>query len=146
MSERDKDFGLTQLLRFCRANDERGECFADWPNDILLHWLRWHWEAGNLYCFADGDELVTVAVGWRLCEGDLDDHITKYWGSAGGGFDSFYVSDVISKSKRGVASAIKELAERVPEWRGLKLFARRHGKVKQLNHKFFDRLCNLKEQ
>ena len=83
MSERDKDFGLTQLLRFCRANDERGECFADWPNDILLHWLRWHWEAGNLYCFADGDELVTVAVGWKLREGDLDDHITKYWGSAG---------------------------------------------------------------
>lgn len=87
-----------------------------------------------------------MAVGWKLCECDLDDHITKYWGSEREDCDSFYVSDVISKDRRGVASALKEFAERVPEWRDLKLFARRHGRVKRLSHKYFDRLCKSKAQ
>lgn len=142
MSENgDRNFSMAELSKFCRDNDGRNLCFAGWAENILEDWLGWHWEHGNVYCVCNGADLVTLAVGWKVFERDLDDHVARYWGPPKDDGDCFYVSDLISTDRGGVGVAIQEFAQRHPGWRKLKLYARRHDRLKLMTAGLLERLC-----
>ena len=71
-----------------------------------------------------------------MLEADLDKH-WRAWDESG---DCMLLSDVVAKTKQGLAACLDELDVRCPEWRELKLFANRHGKRKQIKPEVFERI------
>ena len=127
---------LDEIIEFIRATDKRGLCFGGWPDSILGIYLCWHHQNGGLVLVEEQGNLVAVAVGTKMLEDDLGKHWVP-WNEAG---DSFYVSDLLAKTRQGMASCVDELNERVKGWKELKLFALRHGKKKQFRHEVFEKL------
>tara|TARA_R100000808_G_C2152469_1_gene161934 strand:- start:1891 stop:2331 length:441 start_codon:yes stop_codon:yes gene_type:complete len=144
MNERLGDIDLGKLITFARKADVRQACFAGWPSDTLAHWFRWHWKHGSLYAVCDNEDIVTLGVAWKISLGDLDNHVARYWGPPREKGDCLYISDLLSTDRRGLAAAILELGKRVPNWRKLKLYARRHDKMKRMSPEAFEKLCSYK--
>ena len=127
---------INSVLRFARANDSRNWCFGGWPDDIMGIYLSWHNSNGSLVLVEDNGELVALAVGTKMLEADIDKH-WRCWDESG---DCMLLSDVVAKTKQGLAACLDELDVRCPEWRELKLFANRHGKRKQIKPEVFERI------
>ena len=141
-NDRERRFRIPDVIDFCRRNDSRGLCYGLWPDNILEIYLRFHQDNGSLCLVEDAGLLVGMGVGYQCNESDLDRH----WQPFNIKGDSLYVSDIICSTKGAVAACLDELKKRVPDWEGLKLFALRHGRKKQLKHEAFERLCCYQAQ
>ena len=130
------NYKLDEVIEFIRNADRRGMCFGGWPDSVLEIYLAWHHKNGSLFLVEGEDNLVTVAIGTKMFEDDIDKHWVP-WNEHG---DSLYVSDLVATSRQGVATCIDELDQRVRGWKELKLFALRHGRKKQFRHKVFEKL------
>lgn len=128
-------YSLGKIIRFVREADKRGLCFGGWPSDILGIYLSWHSSNGSLVIVEEEGNLVALAVGTQMHEGDLDKH-WQAWNREG---DSVLLTDIVATTKRGVAACVDELANRCPNWKELKLFAVRHGKRRRFNPEVLER-------
>lgn len=130
-----KGHRVSSVIDFCRRNDPKGNCFGGWPDNILEIYFKFHQQNGSL-CLVEQDEvLVGVGVGFQCDEAELDRH----WVPFNRRGDSIYLSDIICKNRRALATCLDEIQERIPNWRELKLFAYRNGRRKQLKHDMIER-------
>ena len=134
--QRPANFGVAEIIRWIRENDNRGTCFDDWPDNILAAYLQFNHANGNLYLVEESGELVAVAIGSQMDEGDIDRH----WFSGREDGDIFYVSQLISKKKAAVATCVDEMRERLPGWEKFRLFALRRGVKREFKQGLFERL------
>ena len=136
--ERHRGFAIRDVISFSRKYDPRGKCFGGWPDNILEIYFKFHQQNGSL-CLVEEDEvLVGLGVGFQCDEAELDRH----WVPNNRRGDSIYLSDVICKDRRALATCLDEVGKRYPDWRSLKIFAHRNRRRKQLKPELLERaLC-----
>tara|TARA_R100000808_G_scaffold6651_3_gene19598 strand:- start:7586 stop:8011 length:426 start_codon:yes stop_codon:yes gene_type:complete len=137
MISRGVNFGISEIIRFIRANDKRGWCFEGWPDDILAAYLRWYHAAGSLCLVEEDGELVALATGVQVQEKDLD----KHWQVNDPAGDVLHLQDLVASKKRGVAACLDEMFSRFPKWREMKLVAVRRGQRRVMPPELFEKIC-----
>ena len=134
--ERHRGFAIRDVIAFSRKYDPRGKCFGGWPDNILEIYIRFHQQNGSLCLVEQDGVLVGMGVGYRINENDLDRH----WQPFNPEGDSFYLSDIICSERWATATCINEFAERVPDWRRLRVLALRHGKRREFSQQLIERI------
>jgi hypothetical protein len=101
-----------------------GRCFSGWPTEILVTYLRWHLRNGTLvYVSNDGGRVLGLMTVTRVNEADLGKHWT--FDAAG---DSLVVENAVAIRPGVLTTMIRRVQGEWPEWRRLKIFARRSKK------------------
>lgn len=134
-------FGIRAVADFCIEHDPRGQCCGGWPRDLLEIHLRYYHNFGSVFLVRRDEQLVGVGIGWRCDERDLGRH----WAAWKGCGDCFYISDVVCSEGTAVQTLVDGLSSRCPDWRSLKLFAQRKGRIRRIGVKFMEKLNGRKE-
>lgn len=132
-----------KVLEFARVYG-RPTCFGGWPDEAIHSYLHHHAGQGTVVVLAKGVKrrIMGLAVGWQ----DQEEHLRRpgfermpfvYQNTDPEG-DSFYIADVIlagTRAERAVrwGYLVGEFQWRFPNWRSLKLFGLRHGRLVQWN-------------
>lgn len=134
MSERH--YPVASIIRFVKEADGRGLCFGGWQSGILEIYLKWHHQNGSLVLVEEEGNLVALAIGTKCDEADINQHWLP-WNEAG---NAMYLSDIVAKTKRGVAACVAEFASRCKDWREMNLYARRRDKMTVMKTQVFERI------
>lgn len=134
---------LQELVAFAQTHDRKGACFQGWTTETLAGYLIWHASQGTLV-FVRSEHATRntqpaiegLAIGWQLDESELEPW--KAGGNAQHAFhwqptnplgDSFLVAEVMCSARRAFGPLIAEYQWRYPNWRALKTFTFRRGKL-----------------
>lgn len=124
---------LEALIDFSLAHGGT-QCFHGWPRAIVADYLIFHLLQGTIvYCRDEAGEIIGLAIGWKCREKMLRAPGFVYrpfaWQKEHAQGDAFYFAETICRQPC-LDRLMAEFAYRVPEWRRLKLFAIRGGKLR----------------
>ena len=125
---------LNELVRFVRAHG--APCFVNWPESVLRDYLFFHAGQGTLVLIRRGSAITGIGIGWQCFEHEIEQH----WLPTHRDGDTFYFAHLIASEPAAVAGVVAEFRKRWPEWRALKLFARRHNRVVRYTHALLEQL------
>lgn len=128
------------LAAFCRQHGGDKCRFATWLPEVLEDYVVWHLVRGTVAYCADwrGSGIVGIAFGWQSQESDLRrpgfaDH-PFIWQESDPKGDSFYFAETIC-TKPCFNQLIEVFIVKFPNWRTLKFFALRGGKLRSYDPK-----------
>lgn len=134
---------LDQLVKF--AQERGGRCFAGWAENILRQHLKWHAMWSTLVYVTDPASgrvrgLICVRRGFAT-------HLHRHWSMDMTG-DALLVEQCVATRPGVVRQLIVGIQAKFPEWRTLKLMARRSKKGWEEHYypaALVDRLCRVEE-
>ena len=134
---------LDTLVKF--AQERGGRCFAGWDPGILRQHFKWHAVWNSLVYVTDPTSgkirgLICVRRGFAT-------HLHRHWSMEMDG-DALLVEQLVATRPGVVRQLIAGIQAKFPEWRTLKLMARRSKKGWEEHHypaALVDRLCRVEE-
>lgn len=128
--------------------------YREWPPKVLKEYLAFHALHGTLAWTANivpgpgGRETLEVngcGVAWQTNEDWIRERHRKGqhvfdWRPTDAAGDSLFLADFISSEPSGLKRLLGELERRHPDWKGLKYFTYRKGKLVQVEGRYAGRM------
>lgn len=126
---------LEQLIRFAQAGRT---CFAEWPEETIRFYLRFHIEQGTLaHCVSPEGEITALGVGWQFNAQEAKHagwvQQPFYWKPSNPAGDAFVIAQLIARKPEAILALIDFYKEHWPNWSRLKLMGVRRGRLIHYN-------------
>lgn len=137
-TEREKAAAtLDELVWFAMECGREG-CFPGWDEELVRSYLIFHLKQGTCAFVRECEvgprtrRIVALGIGWQLNEAEIDEEFIKkpfHWQETNHRGDSFLICDLMAIERKAMAVVASEFQWRWPNWRRLKLFAIRRGRL-----------------
>lgn len=125
---------LEELVQF--AHTRGGRCFAGWDAQILQTYLKWHAGNGTLvYVTKAWPENKSRILGLMTVTRVNETELGQHWKFDERG-DALVVENAIALRPNVLTILIQQVQAKFPDWRTLKIFARRRSKKGWEQHRY----------
>lgn len=109
---------------------------AQWPEERLAEWIAFHAQQGSVYLSCRNGAVTGLGIGYQVRASDLE---APYPVATASG-ECFYVAQLIAETPEDGVELWRQWAHKVRGWKQLKVYGRRHGKVRRITMREIDRV------